>query len=111
MNEITRILAAVQQGQAEAAEQLLPVIYDELRKIAAYKMAGEAPGHTLQATALVHEAWLRLAGSEQQNWANRAHFFSAAAEAKTAGASHFFLRTSRARISSKLPTCALRTVA
>jgi len=81
MNEITRILAAVQQGQAEAAEQLLPVIYDELRKIAAYKMAGEAPGHTLQATALVHEAWLRLAGSEQQNWANRAHFFSAAAEA------------------------------
>jgi len=63
------------------AAALLPLVYDELRKLAAHKMANEAAGHTLQPTALVHEAWLRLAGSEQQTWQNRAHFFAAAAEA------------------------------
>ncbi|MBI4658799.1 MAG: sigma-70 family RNA polymerase sigma factor [Verrucomicrobia bacterium] len=81
MRDVTRILKAIQAGDAKAAEELLPVVYDELRKLAGYKMAGEASGHTLQATALVHEAWLRLAGSHQQSWQNRAHFFGAAAEA------------------------------
>ena len=81
MSEITRILSAIQQGDTKAAEGLLPLVYDELRKLAAYKMAGEASGHTLQPTALVHEAWLRLGAADQQNWQNRAHFFAAAAEA------------------------------
>ena len=80
-NEVTRILNAIEQGDTKAADELLPLVYSELRKLAGYKMAGEAPGHTLQATALVHEAWLRLAGSQQQGWQNRAHFFAAAAEA------------------------------
>jgi len=81
MNEITRILNAIQTGDAKGAEELLPLVYEELRKLAAHKMANEAAGHTLQATALVHEAWLRLVGSNQQCWENRAHFFGAAAEA------------------------------
>ncbi len=81
MSEVTRILNAIQQGDKKAEGELLPVVYDELRRLAAHKMAGEAAGHTLQATALVHEAWLRLGADSQQNWANRAHFFSAAAEA------------------------------
>jgi RNA polymerase sigma factor (TIGR02999 family) len=82
MSEVTRILDAIQKGDAAAAEELLPLVYEELRRLAGHKMAGEAPGHTLQATALVHEAWLRLAGSEsQQGWQNRAHFFGSAAEA------------------------------
>jgi RNA polymerase sigma factor (TIGR02999 family) len=81
VNEITRILNAIQTGDAKGAEELLPLVYQELRKLAAHKMANEAPGHTLQATALVHEAWLRLVGSNQQSWENRAHFFGAAAEA------------------------------
>ena len=81
MNEVTRILDAMQQGDTKAGEQLLPLVYEELRRLAAYKMAGEASGHTLQATALVHEAWLRLAGPSPPNWQNRAHFFAAAAEA------------------------------
>src|SRR5262245_55158741 len=81
MSEVTRILNAIQQGNRKAADELLPLVYDELRRIAAIKMASENPGHTLQATALVHEAWLRLAGSQEQNWQNRAHFFGAAAEA------------------------------
>ena len=81
MNEVTRMLNAIHQGDAKAGEELLPLIYEELRRLASYKMAGEAPGHTLQATALVHEAWLRLGASNQQNWENRAHFFAAAAEA------------------------------
>lgn len=72
---------AVEQGDAQAAGQLLPLVYAELRRLAAHRMAGEAPGHTLQPTALVHEAWLRLAGDEAPVFANRAHFFSAAAEA------------------------------
>src|SRR5213594_2928384 len=81
MSHLTRILDRVHQGDAKAAEELLPLVYDELPKLAAHKMAHEAPGHTLQPTALVHEAWLRLVGSERQTWRNRAHFFGAAAEA------------------------------
>jgi len=81
MNEVTRILNALDEGDANAAQELFPVVYGELRKLAAHKMAGEAAGHTLQPTALVHEAWLRLAGPNQQSWQNRAHFFAAAAQA------------------------------
>ena len=80
MNEITRILHEAEHDPAAAAE-LLPLVYEELRKLAHAKMAGELPGHTLQATALVHEAYLRLVGHEPRAWANRAHFFGAAAEA------------------------------
>jgi RNA polymerase sigma factor (TIGR02999 family) len=82
MNEVTRILAAIEQGDPSAAEQLLPLVYNELRKLAAQKLAHEQPGQTLQATALVHEAYLRLVGGEQsQDWDGRQHFFAAAAEA------------------------------
>ena len=81
MNDVTRILGAIAGSDPKAAAQLLPLVYDELRKLAACKMAKEAPGQTLQATALVHEAWLRLAGGEEQGWDSRAHFFGAAAEA------------------------------
>ena len=81
VNDVTRMLDAMQQGDPKAAENLLAVVYDELRKLAAHKMAGEAVGHTLQPTALVHEAWLRLLGSSQAGWESRAHFFGAAAEA------------------------------
>ena len=78
---ITHILGRLEQGDAKAAEELLPLVYDELRRLAASKMANEAPGHTLQPTALVHEAWLRLGGSEAPSFQNRAHYFGAAAEA------------------------------
>ncbi len=81
MSDVTRILEAAQQGDPTAAEQLLPLVYEELRRLAAHKMANEAAGHTLQPTALVHEAWLRLVGNENQKWDGRAHFFAAAAEA------------------------------
>ena len=81
MTDVTRILHSVESGDAKAADQLLPLVYDELRKLAAHKMVNESPGQTLQPTALVHEAWLRLVGSEQRTWQNRAHFFGAAAEA------------------------------
>jgi RNA polymerase sigma factor (TIGR02999 family) len=82
MSEATRILSAVAQGDPHAAEQLLPLVYDELRQLAAQKLAQERPGQTLQATALVHEAYLRLVGSETaQRWDSRGHFFAAAAEA------------------------------
>jgi len=82
MGDVTRILEGAQQGERTAAEQLLPLIYDELRKLAAARMANESAGHTLQPTALVHEAWLRLAGKDADvQFANRAHFFAAAAEA------------------------------
>ena len=81
MSDVTRILDRVQRGEAKAAEELLPLVYDELRRLAAQKMAGELPGQTLQPTALVHEAWLRLGGDAQPAWENRAHFFAAAAEA------------------------------
>ena len=80
VSEVTRILNANAEN-ARSAEELLPLVYDELRRLAVQKMAHEAPGHTLQATALVHEAWLRLAGAGEPAWQNRAHFFCAAAEA------------------------------
>ena len=82
MTEVTRILSAIEQGDPQAAEQLLPLVYDELRKLAAQKLAQEKPGQTLQATALVHEAYLRLVDAQMgQNWNGRGHFFAAAAEA------------------------------
>ena len=81
ISDVTQILDAVRQGDPKAADDLLPLVYGELRKLAAAKMANEAAGHTLQPTALVHEAWLRLAGNQTQEWEGRAHFFGAAAEA------------------------------
>lgn len=81
MSDVTRILNAIEQGDARAADKLLPLVYEELRILAAQKMLQERPGQTLQATALVHEAYLRLVGTEDQNWDNRGHFFKAAAEA------------------------------
>jgi len=82
MNDVTRILTAIDKGDPAAAERLLPLVYDELRKLAAARLAQEKPGQTLQATALVHEAYLRLVGGEnQQRWDGRGHFFAAAAEA------------------------------
>src|SRR5262249_25279564 len=81
MNDVTRILSAIEQGDPQAAEQLLPLVYDELRALATRKLAQEKPGQTLQATALVHEAYLRLVGSGDPGWNSRGHFFAAAAEA------------------------------
>jgi RNA polymerase sigma factor (TIGR02999 family) len=82
MSDVTRILSAVEHGDPRAAEQLLPLVYDELRKLAAMKLAQERPGQTLQATALVHEAYLRLVDADEaQRWNGRGHFFAAAAEA------------------------------
>ena len=82
MSDVTRILSAIEQGDPHAAEQLLPLVYDELRKLAAQRLANEKPGQTLQATALVHEAYVRLVGTDQANsWDSRGHFFAAAAEA------------------------------
>jgi len=81
MSPLTRILDEIQQGKEKAADELLPLVYEELRKLAANKMAREAPGQTLQPTALVHEAWLRLTGDESKTWDSRGHFFAAAAEA------------------------------
>jgi RNA polymerase sigma factor (TIGR02999 family) len=82
MSEVTRILSALEQGDPHAADQLLPLVYDELRKLAAQKMAQEAPGQTLQPTALVHEVYLRLVGGDRERrWDSRGHFFAAAAEA------------------------------
>src|SRR4029434_4960710 len=81
MHEVTQILEAVSRGEAKAAAELLSLVYDELRQLAARKMASEAPGHTLQATALVHEAWLRLTTDDNRKWNDRTHFFAAAAEA------------------------------
>ena len=82
MTDITQIISDLQRGDSAAAEQLLPLVYEELRQLAAVRLANERPGQTLQATALVHDAYLRLAGgSEEQHWENRGHFFAAAAEA------------------------------
>jgi RNA polymerase sigma factor (TIGR02999 family) len=82
MSDVTRILSAIEQGEPHAAEQLLPLVYDELRRLAARKLARDSPGQTLEATALVHEAYLRLVGSDRdQSWENRGHFVAAAAEA------------------------------
>lgn len=80
-DEVTPLLQRINAGDPTAAEELLPLVYDELRRLAASRMARESPGQTLQATALVHEAWLRLGGDAQPAWANRAHFFASAAEA------------------------------
>src|SRR5262245_1137063 len=82
MSDVTRILSAIEQGDSSASAQLLPLVYDELRRLAAQKMAQELPGQTLQATALVHEAYVRLVDTDQvQQWNSRGHFFAAAAEA------------------------------
>src|SRR5437773_6838404 len=81
MSDVTQVLDAMERGEPRAAEELLPLVYEELRKLAACKMAHEAPGQTLQPTALVHEAWLKLAGNTNPAWDGRAHFFAAAAEA------------------------------
>ena len=81
VSDVTRILDAIERGDAAAAEELLPAVYDELRRLAAAKLSRESPGQTLQATALVHEAYIRLVGSKGQDWHSRTHFFSAAAEA------------------------------
>jgi RNA polymerase sigma factor (TIGR02999 family) len=82
MSDVTRILSAIEQGDAQASEQLLPLVYEDLRKLAARRMAQETPGQTLQATALVHEAYVRLVDTEKiQSWNSRGHFFAAAAEA------------------------------
>jgi len=81
VSDVTQMLKAIEEGRVQDAEGLLPAVYEELHRIAASKMAGEAPGHTLQATALVNEAWIRMFGETGQHFAGRAHFFSAAAEA------------------------------
>ncbi len=81
MSEATNILESIRQGDLKAADDLLPLVYGELRRLAAHRMMNEAPGHTLQPTALVHEAWLRLAGDKAPQFQNRAHFFGAAGEA------------------------------
>jgi RNA polymerase sigma factor (TIGR02999 family) len=81
MNDVTRILSAIEQGDPKAADELLPLVYDELRQLAARRLAREKPGQTLQATALVHEAYLRLVGAQDPGWDGRGHFFAAAAQA------------------------------
>jgi len=81
MSEVTRILSALERGEASAGAELLPLVYKELRRLAQWQMSREAPGQTLQATALVHEAWLRLVGNGKEQWEGRRHFFAAAAEA------------------------------
>jgi RNA polymerase sigma factor (TIGR02999 family) len=81
MSDVTRILSAIERGDGRAVDQLFPVVYDELRRLAACKLAAEKPGRVLQATALVHEAYLRLLGAEAQNWKSRTHFFAAVGEA------------------------------
>lgn len=81
MSDVTRILIAIERGDAKATDELLPMLYEELRLLAAQKLSREKPGQTLQATALVHEAYIRLVGDESQNWNGRGHFFGAAAEA------------------------------
>jgi len=81
MTEVTRILTAIEEGDAKASEELLPLVYQELRRLAARELSHEKPGQTLQATALVHEAYIRLVGSGDQQWNSRGHFFAAAAEA------------------------------
>ena len=81
MSDVTRILAAIEQGDVRAADELLPLVYEELCRLAAQKMSHEQPGQTLQATALVHEAYIRLVGSDDRDWSGKTHFFAAAAEA------------------------------
>lgn len=81
MSDVTQVLQSASSGESQATERLFPLVYDELRRLAAARMAKEAAGHTLQPTALVHEAWLQLVGAGDRNWKNRAHFFGAAADA------------------------------
>ena len=81
MSDVTRILNSIEQDDSNAAEELLPLVYEELRRLPAQKMANEKPGQTLQATALVHEAWVKIRGGGRESWKNRSHFFAAAAEA------------------------------
>ena len=97
VSEVTHILERAQQGDPKAAEELLPLVYGELRLLAAQKMANEAAGHTLQPTALVHEAWLRLGGSDAPSFENRAHFFGAAAEAMR----RILIERARRRVAAK----------
>lgn len=97
MSDVTQLLSAIDAGDPKAAGQLLPLVYDELRKLASAKMANEAAGHTLQPTALVHEAWLRLGGSEAPSFENRAHFFGAAAEAMR----RILIERARRRVAAK----------
>jgi len=97
MPDITRILQSLECGDARAADELLPLVYEELRKLAAYKMSLQPPGQTLQATALVHEAYLRLLGNEEKRWESRRHFFSAAAEAMR----HILIDRARRRLRAK----------
>ncbi len=98
MSEVTRILSAIEHGDPQAAEQLLPLVYEELRRLAAQKMAQEKPGQTLQATGLVHEAYIRLVDTERvQHWNSRGHFFAAAAEAMR----RVLVETARRKASSK----------
>lgn len=104
MSTVTVILNRAQLGDPKAAEELLPLVYDELRKLAAHKIANEAPGQTLQPTALVHEAWLRLAGNTEASWQNRAHFFAAAAEAMR----HILIDRARRRLAAKRGAAAER---
>jgi RNA polymerase sigma factor (TIGR02999 family) len=97
MREVTRILNRAEQGDPKAAEELLPLVYDELRKLAAARMAQQPPGQTLQATALVHEAWLRLESADKPSWASRQHFFAAAAQAMR----HILIERARRRLRAR----------
>ena len=97
MSDVTQLLYAIDAGDPKAVSELLPLVYEELRRLAAQKMANEAAGHTLQPTALVHEAWLRLGGSEAPSFQNRAHFFGAAAEAMR----RILIERARRRIAAK----------
>lgn len=100
VSEVTQILERAQSGDPTAASELLPLVYDELRKLAAHRLAREAPGQTLQPTALVHEAWLRLSNAEDKNWNGRQHFFAAAAEAMR----HILVDRARRRLAAKRGT-------
>ena len=104
VSEVTHILERARQGDPKAAEELLPLVYGELRLLAAQKMANEAAGHTLQPTALVHEAWLRLGGSDAPSFENRAHFFGAAAEAMR----RILIERARRRLAAKRGAGAVR---
>jgi RNA polymerase sigma factor (TIGR02999 family) len=97
MGDATHILEALANGEPTAANDLLPLVYEELRKLASHRMAGQSPGHTLQPTALVHEAWLRLAGNQPGRFAGRAHFFSAAAEAMR----HILIDSARRKLAAR----------
>ena len=97
ISDVTRILDSIKRGDPKAADELLPLVYAELRKLAAYKMAHCAAGHTLQPTALVHEVWLRLVGSDNPTFENRAHFFAAAAEAMR----HFLIDNARRKLARR----------